>query len=94
MGTANQEWDGLDRRHPNGWDRYEIKVLSDIKDMQEEVSEVKKDMGKMQVAFAEMKVEIKQIVGASATKTSGWVSLGVSIVSGIVIFLLTGVKPN
>mgnify|MGYP003586275028 CR=1 FL=1 len=92
MGTANQEWDETDRRNPNGWDRYEIKVLSDIKNIQEEVKDVKDDMSKMQIAFAEMKVEVKQIVSSSATKTSGWVSLGVSLVSGLIIFWLTGIK--
>ena len=92
MGTANQEWDGTDRRSPNGWDRYELKVLSDIKNIQDEVKDVKEDMSKMQIAFAEMKVEVKQIVSSSATKTSGWVSLGVSLVSGLIIFWLTGIK--
>ena len=92
MGTANQEWDGVDRRHATGWDRYEMKVLSDINNIQAEVKDVKEDMSKMQIAFAEMKVEVKQIVGASATKTSGIVSVLVSVVSGIILFALTGVK--
>ena len=92
MGTANQEWDGTDRRHANGWDRYEMKVLSDIKNIQDEVKDVKEDVSKMQIAFAEMKVELKQIVGASATRTSSVVSTVISIVSGVVVFLLTGTK--
>ena len=92
MGTADQEWDGTDRRHATGWDRYEIKVLSDIKNMQEEVKDVREDVGKIQVAFAEMKVELKQIVGASAARTSGIVSVLVSVVSGAIMFLITGMK--
>lgn len=92
MGTANQEWDGYDRRHATGWDRYEVKVLSDIKNVQEEVGEIKKDMSKMQVAFAEMKVEVKQIVSSSATRTSGIVSIIVSVVSGVIMYLVTGMK--
>lgn len=92
MGTADQEWDGHDRRHPNGWDRYEVKVLSDIKDIREEVAEVKKNMSTMQVSFAEMKVELKQVVGASATRTSSIVSIVVNIIGGVIIFLLTGMK--
>ncbi len=92
MGTANQEWDGSDRRHPNGWDRYEMKVLSDIKNIQDEVKDVKEDVSKMQIAFAEMKVELKQIVGASATRTSGIVSVVVSVISGVIMFVVTGMK--
>lgn len=92
MGTANQEWDGHDRRQMTGWDRYEIKVLSDIKNIQEEVVGIKKDMSNMQIGFAEMKMEVKQIVGASATKTSGVVSVIVSVVSGIIMFFVTGMK--
>lgn len=92
MGTANQEWDGPDRRQATGWDRYEIKVLSDIKSIQEEVGEIKKDMSNMQIGFAEMKMEVKQIVGASATKTSGVVSVIVSVISGVIMFFVTGMK--
>lgn len=90
MGTANQEWDGLDRRHTNGWDRYEMKVLSDIKNMQDEVKDVREDVSKMQVAFAEMKVELKQIVGASATRTSSVISIVVNVIGGVIMFLLIG----
>ena len=92
MGTANQEWDGPDRRQATGWDRYEIKVLSDIKSIQEEVGGIKKDMANMQIGFAEMKMEVKQIVGASATKTSGVVSVIVSVISGVIMFFVTGMK--
>lgn len=92
MGTANQEWDGPDRRQATGWDRYEIKVLSDIKNIQDEVGGIKKDMSSMQVGFAEMRVEVKQIVSSSATKTSGIVSVIVSVISGAILFFVTGVK--
>ena len=92
MGTANQEWDGYDRRYTTGWDRYEVKVLSDIKNIQEEVGDIKKDMSNMQIAFAEMKMEVKQIVSASATKTSSVVSIVVSVVSGVIMYLVTGSK--
>lgn len=92
MGTANQEWDGPDRRNPNGWDRYEMKVLSDIQNIQGEVKEVKDNMGKMQVSFAEMRIELKQIVSASAAKTSAIVSLAVAVVSGVVVWFITGNK--
>lgn len=92
MGTANQEWDGYDRRHTTGWDRYEVKVLSDIKNIQEEVGDIKKDMSNMQIAFAEMKMEVKQIVSASATKTSSVVSTIITTVGGIIVYVLTGMK--
>jgi hypothetical protein len=92
MGTANQEWDGYDRRHTTGWDRYEVKVLSDIKNIQEEVGSIKKDMSNMQIAFAEMKMEVKQIVSASATKTSSVVSTIITTVGGIIVYVLTGMK--
>lgn len=92
MGTANQDWDEIDRRHSTGWDRYEMKVLSDIKNIQDEVKEVKGDVSKMQVAFAEMRVEIKQIVSASATKTSSVVSTIVSTIGGIIVYVLTVLK--
>lgn len=87
-----QEWNGEDRRSPIGWDRYEMKVLSDIDDVKKEVADIKKDMTTMQMGFAEMKMEVKQIVGASATKTSSIVSIIVSVVSGVVVFMLTGIK--
>ena len=92
MGTANQEWDGYDRRYTTGWDRYEVKVLSDIKNIQEEVGSIKKDMSNMQIAFAEMKMEVKQIVSASATKTSSVVSTIITTVGGIIVYVLTGMK--
>lgn len=92
MGTADQEWNGSDRRQATGWDRYEIKVLSDIKNIQDEVGGIKKDMSSMQVGFAEMRVEVKQIVSSSATKTSGIVSVIVSVISGAILFFATGIK--
>ena len=92
VGT-NQEWDGQhDRRNPSSWDRYEVKVLSDIKSIQDEVGEIKKDISRVQVGFAEMKIELKQIVGDSATKTSGIVSTVVSIIGGVIVYVLTGMK--
>jgi hypothetical protein len=69
-----------------------VKVLSDIKNIQEEVGDIKKDMSNMQIAFAEMKMEVKQIVSASATKTSSVVSITVSVVSGVIMYLVTGSK--
>lgn len=92
MGTANQEWDGHDRRQAVGWDRYEMKVLSDIENIQEEVGDIKKTMSSMQIAFAEMKMEVKQIVSASATKTSSVVSTIVSVIGGVIVYVLTGLK--
>ena len=73
----NHEWDGVDRRNPTGWDRYEMKVLSDITDVKKEVADIKKDMSAMQLGFTEMKMEVKQIVSSSATKTSSVVCTGV-----------------
>jgi hypothetical protein len=46
----------------------------------------------MQVGFAEMRVEVKQIVSSSATKTSGIVSVIVSVISGAILFFVTGMK--
>lgn len=67
-----------------------IKVLSDIDNMKSEVKDVKEAMSKMQVSFAEMKVEIKQIVGSSATKTSSAISILVNVIGGVIMFLLVG----
>lgn len=92
MGTANHEWDGYDRRNPNGWERHEVKVLSDITEIKKEVDDIKKGMTDMQIGFAEMKMEVKQIVGASATKTSGVVSTIITTVGGIIVYVLTGLK--
>ena len=88
----NHEWDGVDRRNPTGWDRYEMKVLSDITDVKKEVADVKKDMMVMQLGFTEMKMEVKQIVSSSATKTSSIVSTLITTIGGIVLYVLTGIK--
>lgn len=93
MGTANQEWDGTtDRRNPTGWDRYEMKVLADISNIQTEVKEIKVSMSQMQIGFAEMKMEVKQIVSESATKTSSIVSTIVSVIGGVVMYVISEIK--
>lgn len=92
MGTANQEWDGIDRRHQPGWEKYEYKVLTDIKEVKEEVKEIRGDVTKIQLELAKMGMEIKQVVSKSATTTSTGVSLAISVISGVIIWLITGTK--
>ena len=88
----NHEWDGVDRRNPTGWDRYEMKVLSDISDVKGEIKDIKTTISQMQIAFTEMKTELKQVVRASATKTSSVVSTIITTVGGIIVYVLTGMK--
>ena len=88
----NHEWDGVDRRNPTGWDRYEMKVLSDISDVKGEIKDIKTTISQMQIAFTEMKTELKQVVSASATKTSSVVSTIITTVGGIIVYVLTGMK--
>ena len=88
----NHEWDGVDRRNPTGWDRYEMKVLSDISDVKGEIKDIKTTIAQMQIGFTEMKTELKQVVSASATKTSSVVSTIVSTIGGIIVYVLTGMK--
>ena len=88
----NHEWDGIDRRNPTGWDRYEMKVLSDISDVKGEIKDIKTTIAQMQIGFTEMKTELKQVVSASATKTSSVVSTIVSTIGGIIVYVLTGMK--
>lgn len=73
-----------------GWDRYEMKVLSDIKEAKDEIKEVKDEVYELKLAFTEMKMEVKQIVNKSAATTGFWVSFFVSIASGIAVYLITG----
>lgn len=88
----NHEWDGVDRRNPTGWDRYEMKVLSDISEVKGEIKDIKTTISQMQIGFTEMKTELKQVVSASATKTSSVVSTIVSTIGGIIVYVLTGLK--
>ena len=88
----NHEWDGVDRSNPTGWDRYEMKVLSDISDVKGEIKDIKTTIAQMQIGFTEMKTELKQVVSASATKTSSVVSTIVSTIGGIIVYVLTGMK--
>ena len=92
MHATNQEWDGVDRRHRPGWERYEYKVLTDIEEVKDEVKEIRGDVTKVQLELAKMGMEIKQVVSKSATTTSTWVSLVVSVVSGVMIWIITGSK--
>jgi septal ring factor EnvC (AmiA/AmiB activator) len=87
------EWDGTERRIDTDWLRDKQKVLSDIKDTKDDVKDIKEDVMDIKITLAELKVEIKQIVNKSATTTSSWISLAVSIISGIAIYFITGTKP-
>ena len=85
-------WDGTERRDSTDWLQYKQKVLSDIQDTKEDVKDIKDDVMDIKMALTELKIEIKQIVGKSATTTSTWVSMAVSVISGIVIYYITGAK--
>ena len=86
------DWDRTERMIDTDWLRDKQKVLSDIKDTKEDVKDIKGDVTDIKITLAELKVEIKQIVSKSATSTSSWISLGVSIVSGVIIYFVTGQK--
>jgi seryl-tRNA synthetase len=87
------EWDGTERGIDTDWLRDKQKVLSDIKDTKEDVKDIKEDVTDIKITLAELKVEIKQIVNKSVTTTSSWISLVVSVISGIAIYFITGTKP-
>lgn len=89
------EYTGEERR--SGWDRQELKVLGDIQNIKEEVKDIKKTMSELQLSFVKLGLEVQQIVGDSATKTSIRVSLIVgvliAVVSGLIMTYITG-KPQ
>jgi len=86
-------WDGsTERRDSTDWFQYKQKVLSDIKDTKDDVADMKDDVTDIKIGLAELRIELKQIVGKSATTTSTWVSLLVSVISGIIVYVMTGMK--
>lgn len=84
-------WDGTERRETD-WLQYKQKVLSDIKETKDDVAGIKDDVTDIKITLAELRLELKQIVGKSAAATSTWVSLAVSVISGIIVYVLTGMK--
>lgn len=86
-------WDGItERRDSTDWLQYKQKVLSDIKDTKDDVADMKDDVTDIKIGLAELRIELKQIVGKSAATTSTWVSLLVSVISGVIVYFMTGMK--
>lgn len=85
-------WDGIERRDSTDWLHYKQKVLSDIKETKDDVADMKDDVTDIKIGLAELRVELKQIVSQSATRTSTWVSLLVSVISGIIVYFMTEMK--
>lgn len=85
-------WDGTERRDSTDWLQYKQKVLSDIKETKDDVADMKDDVTDIKISLAELRVELKQIVGKSASITSTWVSLIVSVISGVIVYFMTGMK--
>ena len=93
MGTADQhEWDGVERRNGADWLQYKHMILSDIKGTKDDVKDIKEDVLDIKLALTELKLEIKQVVNKSATTTSSIVSTIISIVGGVAVWFLTGMK--
>ena len=53
---------------------------------------MKDDVTDIKIGLAELRIELKQIVGKSAATTSTWVSLLVSVISGIIVYVMTEMK--
>ena len=86
-------WDGVtERRGSADWLQDKQWVLSDIKETKADVSDVKKDVTDIKIGLAELRIELKQIVSQSASRTSTWVSLVVSVISGIIVYFMTEMK--
>lgn len=89
----SEHWDGTtERRIDTDWLQNKQKVLSDIKDTKDDVKDIKEDVTDIKITLAELRLEIKQVVSKSATTTSSWISLAVSVVSGVIIYFITGQK--
>lgn len=87
----SEDWHGdQERRAASNWDKYETKVLEDIKEVKGEVKVIQSEIRGIEITLAEMKIEIKQIVNKSATTTSSIVSVVISIISGIILYFVTG----
>lgn len=88
------EWDEIERRGSSELTTYKFKVLEEsIEDIKDEVKESRKEVKEFMKDMIEMKVELKQLVGKSAATTSSWISLAISILSGVAIYFITGTKP-
>ena len=92
MSTDQHEWDGNERRNGADWFQYKHMILADIKGTKDDVKEIKEDVLDIKLALTELKLEIKQVVNKSATTTSSIISTIISIVGGVVIWFLTGMK--
>lgn len=91
MGNEQPHWDGsTERRNIEGWSQYEKLVLNHISESKSEIKDIKEDVNEIKVTLAEFKVELKQSISSSATRTSGIVSIAISVVSGIIMYFLTG----
>ena len=87
---GNENWDGIDRRQDADWLQYKQKVLSDINDTKQDIKDIKTDVTAIKLTLAEFKVELKQIISSSATRTSSYVSLAISVISGVILYFLIG----
>lgn len=86
---GNENWDGINRRH-EGWNQYEKLVLNHITESKAEIKDIKADVSNIQITLAGFKVELKQIISSSATRTSSYISLAISVISGVVLYFLIG----
>ena len=87
MGNEHQ-WDGVDRR--DSWNQHEKLVLNHITESKIEINNIKNDLNNIKITLAEFRIELKQIVSSSASRTSGIISVAVSVVSGLIMYFLIG----
>lgn len=87
---APREWDGEERRTDADWLQHKKMVLKDISDIKDDVKTITKDIVEFRISMAELKLEIKSLVGKSAATTSTIVSFIISATSGIALIFFQG----
>lgn len=83
------KWDGEERRTDVDWLQHKKLVLNDISDIKADVKTISKDMMDFKIAMAELKIELKGLVGKSAATTSTIVSFVISATSGIALLFFS-----
>lgn len=88
--APSKSWDGIDRRGDQEVVNYKVdRMLVDMKETKEDVEKIKEDMTAIKVLMAEMRMELKQIVGKSSAITSAVVSVVITAFGGILGYYLT-----
>lgn len=88
--APSKSWDGIDRRGDQEVVNYKVdRMLVDMKETKEDVEKIKEDMTAIKVLMAEMRMELKQIVGKSSAITSAVVSVVVSVIGAVVVYYIT-----